>query len=274
MKRIGVVLALVAPAVGLGLWALFPQADPSLAAPLFHFYIVTFTTFAATVVSLFVTISVGQTALPRHLLLALAFAWMGAVFLIHGATTPGALIAYIHPAITWSAWLTLFGGGGIFLIAAFAPNQPNPRFLRVVALSIAIIYLVYVAAVILLPGLLGALLNLSISPTLADIAFVLTLIIWLVAGVKLYRNFQVTRNFVDGLMAFEAGWYIGRHREHVPLHAVAGGLVAVSRAAVAGFPDCHLRPVARLRAAGRLSVEHGGVAHFCHPRTSVDSVAR
>jgi hypothetical protein len=106
MKRISIYLALVAPAVGLGLWALFPEADPSFAAPLFHFYVVTFTTIAATVVSLFVTISVGQTALPRHLLLAVAFAWMGAVFLLHGATTPGALIASFHPAITWSAWLT------------------------------------------------------------------------------------------------------------------------------------------------------------------------
>jgi signal transduction histidine kinase len=207
MKRIGVYLALVAPAIGLGLWALFPEADPSLAAPLFHFYIVTFTTFAATVVSLFVIISVGQTALPRHLLLAVAFAWMGAVFLIHGATTNGALISSFHPAIVWSAWLTLFGGGGIFLIAAFAPNQPNPRFLRAVTVGIGLIYLAYVAVVVFLRPQLGAMLNLRISPTLADLAFVATLIIWLVAGVKLYANFQQTRNFIDGLMAVEAGWY-------------------------------------------------------------------
>ena len=35
----------------------------------------------------------------------------------------------------------------------------------------------------------------------------MTLIIWLAAGVKLYTNFQQTHNFIDGLMAFEAGWY-------------------------------------------------------------------
>jgi signal transduction histidine kinase len=207
MKRIGIILALVAPAVGLGLWGLFPDADPYLAAPLFHFYIVTFTTFAATVVSLFVTISVGQTALPRHLLLAVAFAWMGAVFLIHGATTPGALIGSFHPAITWSAWLTLFGGGLIFLIAALAPNHPSPAFLRAVSAGIALVYLAYVAIVILFPGPLGALLILPISPTLADLAFVVTLIIWLIAAIQLYTNYWRTRNFVDGLMAFEAGWY-------------------------------------------------------------------
>ncbi len=207
MKRLGVYLALVAPAVGLGLWALFPEADPAFAAPLFHFYLVTFTTFAATVVSLFVTISVGQTALPRHLLLAVAFAWMGAVFLLHGATTPGALIATFHPAITWSAWLTLFGGGGIFLIAAFAPNQPSPRFLRTVTAGIVLIYMLYAVLVFSFPNQFTGLLSLKISPTLADLAFIVTLIVWLAAGVQLYTNYQRTHNFVDGLMAFEAGWY-------------------------------------------------------------------
>jgi signal transduction histidine kinase len=207
MKRIGVYLALVAPAIGLGLWALFPWADPSFAAPLFHFYVVTFTTIAATVVSLFVTISVGQTALPRHLLLAVAFAWMGAVFLLHGATTPGALIASFHPAITWSAWLTLFGGGGIFLVAAFAPNQPNPRFLRTVIAGVVLIYFVYVVLIFSFPKQFAALLGLKISPTLQDLAYVLTLVIWLAAGVKLYANLRQSHNFIDGLMAFEAGWY-------------------------------------------------------------------
>jgi signal transduction histidine kinase len=197
----------VAPAVGLGLWALFPEADPSFAAPLFHFYVVTFTTIAATVVSLFVTISVGQTALPRHLLLAVAFAWMGAVFLLHGATTPGALIASIHPAITWSAWLTLFGGGCIFLVAAFAPNQPNPKFLRTAIAVVALVYVTYVVLIFSFPQQFSVLLILKISPTLADLAFIVTLIIWLAAGVKLYTNFQQTHNFIDGLMAFEAGWY-------------------------------------------------------------------
>src|SRR5262249_32643070 len=152
------ILALFLPAVGLGLWAIFPGADPSFAAPLLHFYIVTFTTFAATVVSLFVTISVGQTALPRHLLLAVALAWTRPVFLLHGATTPGALINSFHPAITWSAWLTLFGGGAIFLVAALAPNRPDARFLRLVTVAVAAIYVLYVALILIFPGPMGALL--------------------------------------------------------------------------------------------------------------------
>ncbi len=207
MKRVGVYLALLLPAVLLGLWSAFPEADPSFAAPLAHFYIVSFTTFAATVVSLFVIISVGETALPRHLFLAAAFAWMGAAFFIHGATTPGALITQFHPAITWGAWLTLFGGGVIFLIGGFASNRPHPALLRITAVVLIVIYAVFVVVVITAPDVLAALIALHISPRLVDLMFVLTLVIWMVGAVRHYLNWRQDHNFLDGLMAFEAGWY-------------------------------------------------------------------
>ncbi|MGH2523508.1 MAG: hypothetical protein ACRDH2_13470, partial [Anaerolineales bacterium] len=207
MKRLAVYLALILPALLLGLWAIFPEADPVFDAPLFHFYIVTFSTFAATVVSLFVTISVGETALPRHLLLAMAFVWMGALFFIHGVTTPNALITHFHPALQWSAWLTLFGGGVIFLAGAFAPDAPNPRLLRTVAIIGFIFYLFYAAVVILWPGLLTELLKWPIVPRLQDLAFGLTLLVWLTGSAKHYWNYRHSRNTLDGLMAFEAGWY-------------------------------------------------------------------
>jgi signal transduction histidine kinase len=206
MKKALVALALVLPAIILGLAYLFPQADPFLPAPLFHFYIVSFTTFAATVVSLFVTISVGQVALPRHLLLAVAYAWMGAIFFIHGVTTPGAVITHFHPAITWSAWLTLFGGGVLFLVSSFAPPEPNPRLLRGIALTILVIYLIYVWVVIFDPDLLTALLT-QPPPNAEVIAFGLTLAVWLGSTIKHYAQYRQTHNFLDGLIAFEAGWF-------------------------------------------------------------------
>lgn len=207
MKRLGVYLALLLPAMLLGLWSAFPEADPRIAAPLAHFYLVSFTTFAATVVSLFVIISVGETALPRHLFLAAAFAWMGAVFLIHGAATPGALIGQFHPAVTWSSWLTLFGGGVIFLIGGLASNQPHPTLLRVFAAVVLVVYLIYVVVVFTAPELLSALIALQITPRLVDLVFVLTLVIWMTAAVRHYLNWRQSQNFIDGLMAFEAGWY-------------------------------------------------------------------
>lgn len=207
MKRLAVYLALVLPALSLALWSRAPGLDPLLAAPIFHFYIVTFATFAATVVSLFVFISAGETALPRHLLLAMAFAWMGGVFLMHGAHTPGALIGHFHPALTVSSWLTLFGGGVLFLVGAFAPNQPDARFLRVTALAVVTAYALYLATVFLAPGVLGALMGLSLTPKVADIVFVITGAIWVVSGVRHFQIYRKTRNFVDALMAFEAGWF-------------------------------------------------------------------
>jgi signal transduction histidine kinase len=206
MRRLAVYLALVLPVIGLGLWLVFPQADPSLAAPLLHFYIVSFTTFAATVVSLFVAISAGQTALPRHLLLAVAFAWMGAVFFIHGITTPQAIITQFHSALQWSAWLTLFGGAAIFVAGAFAPHSPDPRFLRVTAAVILAVYLVYVAAAVFAEGVLSSLLRAS-PPIAAALAFGLTLLMWLISAIQHFRHYGETHNFVDGLMAFESGWF-------------------------------------------------------------------
>jgi len=66
---------------------------------------------------------------------------------------------------------------------------------------------IYVVLIFSFPKQFSALLGLKIFPTLADLSFILTLVIWLAAGVKLYTNFQQTHNFIDGLMAFEAGWY-------------------------------------------------------------------
>ena len=206
MKKAAVYFLLVLPAIALALWAVFPQADPSLAAPLFHFYIVPFTPFAARVVSLFVTISAGQTALPRHLLLAVAFAWMGAVFFIHGLTTPQAIISHFHPGIQWGAWLTLFGGGAIFLASAFAPDAPDPRFVRVLAVSSIVVYVLFAAVAAFAPGVLTALLNEG-PPRAADVAFWLTLLLWLASGLQHYRHHRRTGSFIDGLMAFESIWF-------------------------------------------------------------------
>ena len=207
MRRFWTYFALVLPPALLLFFTLAPQADLRFASPLFHFYIVSFTTFAATVVSLFVAISVGETALPRHLLLALAFAWMGAVFFVHGLTTTGALIEHFHPGLVWGAWMTLFGGGAIFLASGFAPNAPNPRLLRAAAWSVLGIYLLFALAAGFWPGLLNDLLALSISPTLAQLVFWITLAIWLASSARHYVNYRQTQNFVDGLMAFESAWY-------------------------------------------------------------------
>ena len=99
MRRILVILALLAPAFGLIFFALQPQADVIVSIPIAHFYIVTFTTFSAAVISILLAASLGAEAKPRHVLAAAAFAVIGSVFFSHGLATPNALIDHFHPAV-------------------------------------------------------------------------------------------------------------------------------------------------------------------------------
>ncbi len=207
MKRAALYTALLLPALALAAGAVLPAYDRAFHSPIFHFYIVTFATFAAVVVSLFVIISIGETALPRHWLLAFAYLWMGAVFLVHGASTQGALIDFFHPAIVWSAWLTLFGGGLIFLVAGLAPGRPSPAFIRSAAAVIGVTYAAYLAVALLRADLLATALAWPITPAVSDLVFGATVIVWAGAALSHWRNHRQSRNFIDGLAAFESGWY-------------------------------------------------------------------
>src|SRR5512134_3851248 len=108
MRRFLIALAFVAPALVLLFFKLRPDLDFGSPHPLFHFYMVTFTTVAAAVVSILMSASLGEVARPRHLLAATAFVIMGVIFFSHGLPTRGALTNHSHPAVQWSAWLTLF----------------------------------------------------------------------------------------------------------------------------------------------------------------------
>src|SRR5687767_9190226 len=129
MKRVLVILALFAPSAILVFLSLQPQVDSTVSLPLFHFYIVTFTAFAAAVVSILLSSTLERVAPPRHVLAAVAFAVVATIFLPHGVATRGALIDYSHPAVRWSAWLILLGGGVIFALAGLDGPAGLPRWL-------------------------------------------------------------------------------------------------------------------------------------------------
>src|SRR5258708_1461033 len=114
IKRTLVIIALLAPAMTLIFFTIQPRADRTVSLPLFHFYLVTFITFSAAVISILLTATLGFEGQPRHVLAAAAFAVIGSIFFSHGLATPGALIDHVHPASAWSAWLTLFGAGVLF----------------------------------------------------------------------------------------------------------------------------------------------------------------
>jgi class 3 adenylate cyclase len=207
MKRILIILALFAPAAGLIFFTLQPRADQTVSLPLFHFYLVTFITFSAAVISILLTVTLGFEGQPRHVLAAAAFAVIGSIFFSHGLATPGALIDHTHPAVAWSAWLTLFGGGLLFAIAALDGPHGLPKWMpvrQIIYTAIAAV-LLYSAIAALTPDLLNYI-DTRVAPWHKDIIFITTLILWLFAAFWLWQTWRVTRSRVDGALAFVAFW--------------------------------------------------------------------
>jgi signal transduction histidine kinase len=209
MKRILILLSLLGPIGLLILFALYPALDPSFQDTLFHFYIVTFSTFVAAVVAIFALLTLRQESAPRHTLLAAAFAAMGAIFLIHGLTTPGVLILSFHPGVQWASWLTLFAGSLLFALAALdRPHRPLPHIhLRLIIGSAAVACLAFIIVAALLPYWLTAVEQWA-NPWLVRLIFFLTLVAWALAAFRLWQTWRVTQRRVDGVMALIATWFM------------------------------------------------------------------
>ena len=207
MKRIIILLGLLAPALVLLYFTLQPEADQTVSLPLFHFYLVTFITFAAAVISILLTVTLGMEGQPRHVLAAAAFAVIGSIFFSHGLATPGALIDHVHPAVSWSAWLTLFGGGALFAAAALDGPNGAPKWLPVREVIYAAVsgVLIYSAIAAFAPDLLNTIDD-QVAPWHKDAIFVITLVLWLFAAFRLGQTWLTTHNRVDAALAGVAFW--------------------------------------------------------------------
>lgn len=208
IKKLFILFALFIPAYGLIFFKLQPQADLNVSVPLLHFYIVTFTTFSAAVISLLLVSSLGADARPRHILAAAAFGVIGSIFFSHGLATPNALIAHAHPAVSWSAWLTLFGGGLLFAIAGLDGANGLPRWIsmRVVIYCAVGGVLIYSGVAAFAPQLLDLIETSFVAPWHRTAIFWISLLLWLFAAFRLWRLWLVSRNRVDGVLAFVAFW--------------------------------------------------------------------
>jgi len=207
MKRILTILALLAPVLVLLYFTLQPQADQTVSLPIFHFYLVTFITFAAAVISILLTATLGLEAQPRHVLAAAAFAVIGTIFFSHGIATTGALIDHFHPALAWSAWLTLFGGGALFAVAGLDGPNGAPKWMPVrwIIYAAVIGVLSYSAIAAFAPDILSYI-DKQVAPWHKDTIFFITLLLWLFAAWRLWQTWRVTHSWVDGALAGVAFW--------------------------------------------------------------------
>ncbi len=185
----------------------FPEYDTASRLPLFHFYIVTFTTFAAAVVSIILTLALGENARPRHLLASVAFAAIGSIFFSHGLATQGALITEFHPAISWSAWLTLLVGGILFTLASLEGENGFPRgiSIRGILRTTTIAIFIYFAIALFAHEWLDQIGELA-DPWHKLTIFTITLIFWLIASVRFFQLWRKGKNSVDGVLSFVAFW--------------------------------------------------------------------
>lgn len=200
-------LVVLLPYLVLGWFRLFPQTDAAINLPLFHFYLVTFITFSAAVIYILLSAALREIARPRHYLAAVAFVVIGAIFFTHGLATPGALIDYVHPAINWSAWLTLFTGGVVFALAALDGPEGLPSWLSVrrVAQPVAAGVISYFAVALFAPQVLQWI-DAHSNPWHRLLIFFATLGLWLFAAFRLGRLWWGNGSRVDGTLAFVAFW--------------------------------------------------------------------
>ena len=98
-----------------------------IVVPYQHFYIVSAVSLLASLLALALAVTTIQIRLYRVLFLCLGFTSMGAIFAVHGLTTPGILVPNLFAifrdsAVALSAYLSL-AVPGVFFAASYAPGM-------------------------------------------------------------------------------------------------------------------------------------------------------
>jgi signal transduction histidine kinase len=186
----------------------FPTWDPIWDASVPHFYIVSFTSFVALVAAIFVASASGRPRDPRTWLVSMAFVAIAAFFLVHGLTTPGILMEGFHPAVGWSARLSLAAGALLFGLAAVPWKPAAEAWLfarqRILTLLGALAYAVYVLGVVAFPEALNRLTSLEpVSNYLLAGAAVAAL---LASAYGLWRAFRYERPRLASRLALALTW--------------------------------------------------------------------
>lgn len=145
LASMGTLRTLLGPVVGsLAVLALFlwlsssPEVDPLLAAPAFHFWVVSGTSLLAFVLALVVGVVGVRARDARIVFLGAGFAGLGAFFLLHGLSTPGFLIE-MAPAV--DAATNASGGYGYGAATDPAPTDSASSTVTAVAAQLSILSL-------------------------------------------------------------------------------------------------------------------------------------
>ena len=176
------------------------HGGPLIVIPYQHFYIVSAVSLIAALVAGVLALTTIQIGLYRVLFLCLGFMSMGAIFAIHGLTTPGILVAnlfarYANSAVAASAYLSL-AVPAVFFAAAYAPGFSRlerrlpfwPAGWLVVFVTVALV----AYGAIAIKTLILAQLPLSVPP-FSTVLAVASIALFFAAALRQAQSYRVTR---------------------------------------------------------------------------------
>lgn len=184
-----------------------PAWDPSWSLPIFHFYIVTYTSLVALVVASFVLAGVGLVGDERALLVAIGFVSVAGLFVVHGISTPGVLIPNFNQAVGWSARLSLTAGA-IFVALGLRDLSPEIKPSRLqspawVWVGLALAFALYNLVIFGFPRLFEVLAQIQIISTTIAL-FTAALFLW--AAARAWMLYERNKRRMPLALGFALPW--------------------------------------------------------------------
>lgn len=151
----------LAPTVVLGVLLSGLVGDAVLAAPMFHFYVVSFGSLIGFVITFLLLYAASQVRDSRVVFLGLAYLGIAGISIVHGLTTPGALVPGSNPWVGLSSRLSLFVGAVFYALSTIDRERPVHRW---VVRHQARLILGFIVALVIF-GVVAVLSSLGGSPT-------------------------------------------------------------------------------------------------------------
>mgnify|MGYP000864024615 CR=1 FL=1 len=186
-------------------WLLFsaPARDPVLAAPLLHFWLVSFISLLAAVVALLVGIAGARVADARVVYLSAGFTGLAGLFALHGLATPGVWVTtYDLSAI--ATQLSMIAFAGWMVAASYLHPNSSHRGLRRLLLGWAGAIVLFDALLLLRPEL-ARFVPVQLAP-LKFAAAALVVCMLLVAGWRFLQSYRLSRSPIHLMMLHVVGW--------------------------------------------------------------------
>lgn len=190
-----IALALVVPVAILGVLLALPDLDAVWMAPEFHFYVVSASSLMAVMICGVLVLAVRSVRETRILFLALSFMALGALFSVHGLTTPGYLYNEVSAVLIAAPWASTLAGAGFAVLSTITirglTHQHGVRFSGLVFALAAVAFAAFLGVSLAFPGWLSWL-----PTTDATFKYGLTAVIIAMlsfAAWRYYQSYQLAR---------------------------------------------------------------------------------